>query len=301
MRQSPCSSTITFARVRASQTSAASYGLCATIASGRCSRARRRTRSGSSDVEEQPVEQPQAGRRGGTCRRPARARSRRSRARAGRTASRSASNFRSQARRERQLVARARDEEQTRASQHRVDDGAHVVGVLLGRRSPARAPRRGLAEPARQLAVDRAPARSRRRAPRASPSSTSSPLTPSLDDVRDPAGARADDRRGRAGTPPRDARQALRRRRQHERARASSAARDLRGLEPSVPPRAAPHEPSADRRPACPVPTRCSRASGTRAATSRHAAASAVDVLVPLEHADEEHARLLRHRHARAR
>ena len=48
VRQSPCTSTTSFAPLRASRASAASYGLCATITSGRCSRARRRTRSGSS-------------------------------------------------------------------------------------------------------------------------------------------------------------------------------------------------------------------------------------------------------------
>jgi hypothetical protein len=47
VRQSPCSSTITGTPVRATSAAAASYGLCATIASGRNCRTSRRKRSGS--------------------------------------------------------------------------------------------------------------------------------------------------------------------------------------------------------------------------------------------------------------
>ena len=54
VRQSPCSSTITGTPVRATSAAAASKGLCATIASGRNSRASRRMRPGSESQNRGP-------------------------------------------------------------------------------------------------------------------------------------------------------------------------------------------------------------------------------------------------------
>ena len=163
------------------------------------------------------------------------------------------------------------------------------VGVLVGGRDPAgRRRERALAEAPRELAVGRERARSPPRARASSPDSHEQAVDAVLDDVRDPAGARADHGAAAQERLDRDAGQALGRRRQQQRPRGVERARDLRRLEAPVPLRALARE-RPRRPPTCvPLPTTWSRASGTRARREPPRRGEALDVLVALEHADEE-------------
>ncbi len=216
----------------------------------------------------------------------------RSRARAARSAPTSAANFRSRLGRKRQLVACPRRRAEAAASQHRLDDGEDVVGVLARASTPTGPPRRCAPSPSRrrELEVGRASARSPRRAPGVSPCSTSRPLTSSstmsgIPPARAPTTAR----------PRRNA--SIATRGSPSDADGSSSARDassargeLGRLEPAAPRRRPPRASAAATSTCVPSPTRCSRASGTRARHDPPGRGEPLDVLVSLEHADEQHA-----------
>ena len=268
---SPCASRraarrSTFARVRASQTNAASYGLCVDdrdrpVLAREPPDAQRQQR-----VEERPVEErqpPHEAEGAVVLRAPVRG----GREHAQLEAVARARELPLEARRERQLVPRARDEEQPRLhASTDVDDGAHAVGELLGRREPARRRfARALAEALGELAVGERRARARRRAPAVSPGSTSRPFDAVARRCRGiPPTRVATTARPRQERLDHDARQALGRRRQEQRARGVERAarpRPARAGGPSC----APSRASAAATSACvPSPTRWSRASGTR-------------------------------------